>query len=83
MIRRAEARARASMQISSSIRLSLVGVQVDCSTKQSLPRTFSINSIITSPSEKRPTLMLPRGMFRRFATAAANCGLALPAKIIR
>jgi hypothetical protein len=36
--------------------VSLVGVQVDCSTKTSLPRTFSRISTITSPSLKRPTV---------------------------
>jgi hypothetical protein len=41
--------------IRSSIRLSFVGVQVDCSTNTSRPRTFSRISTITSPSENLPT----------------------------
>ena len=41
--------------ISSSIRCVLVGAQVDCTTKQSMPRTFSTISTCTSPSLKVPT----------------------------
>ena len=63
-MRPADARFSASTMISSSIRLSLVGAQVDCSTNTSLPRTFSNNSTITSPSENRETCALPRRMFR-------------------
>ncbi|CFO05094.1 Uncharacterised protein [Bordetella pertussis] len=50
-MRPAEARRRASTITMISIRLSFVGAQVGCSTKTSLPRTFSLISTITSPSE--------------------------------
>src|SRR5450759_2546336 len=63
------------------MRLSLVGAQVDCSMKTSRPRTFSSNSTITSPSEKRPTIHRPRLMFMCLTTASASFGLALPVKI--
>jgi len=41
VIRRADARFNASMQISSSIRLSFAGKLVDWRTNTSSPRTFS------------------------------------------
>ena len=82
-MRPADARFSASTMISSSIRLSLVGAQVDCSTKQSLPRTFSSISTFTSPSENRPTVARPSGMLRRRTTSAASLGFALPVKTIK
>src|SRR6201988_5276355 len=82
-MRLAEARLSASTMITSSIRLSLVGAQVDCSTKTSLPRTFSLISTITSPSEKRDTTARPSGMFKCCTTACASFGLALPEKTIK
>ncbi len=63
-MRPADARLSASIISISSIRLSLVGAQVDCSTNTSLPRTFSSISTITSPSEKRLTVALPSWMPR-------------------
>ena len=54
-MRSAEARLSASTMMMSSIRLSLVGAQVDCTTKTSRARTFWLISTVTSPSEKRPT----------------------------
>ena len=45
--------------ISSSIRFSLVGAQVGCTTNTSRARTFCWISTSTSPSEKRPTVALP------------------------
>ena len=42
----------------SSIRFSLVGAQVGCTTKMSRARTFCWISTSTSPSEKRPTMRL-------------------------
>ena len=47
VMRPAEARFSASTMTSSSIRLSLVGAQVDCRTKTSLPRTCSWISTLT------------------------------------
>src|SRR6185437_15571337 len=69
--------------IISSIRLSLVGAQVDCRTKTSLPRTFSWISTWISPSEKRLTIALPRGIPRILTTSCASAGFALPVKTIR
>ena len=83
VIRPAEARRRASIMSSVSMRLSLVGVQVGCRTKQSLPRTFSRISTMISPSENFPTTACPIGMFRRLQTLCASNGFALPANTIR
>src|SRR5256885_11316551 len=58
-MRSADARLSASTMTSSSIRLSLVGAQVDCTTKTSRVRTFCLISTATSPSEKRPTSAAP------------------------
>src|SRR6185436_10917726 len=58
-MRRALARLNASTMMSSSIRNSLVGAQVGCTTNTSRARTFCWISTSTSPSEKRPTLALP------------------------
>ena len=58
-MRPAEARLSASTMITSSIRLSLVGAHVDCSTNTSWPRTFSLISTMISPSEKRDTTARP------------------------
>ncbi len=82
MTRAAEERFSASIITSSSIRLSLVGAQVDCSTNTSLPRTFSSSSTITSPSENLPTMARPSDRFRCFATSCASFGLALPVNTI-
>ena len=62
----------------SSIRFSLVGAQVGCTTKMSRARTFCSISTSTSPSEKRPTLALPSSMPRCVAMSCARAGLALP-----
>src|SRR6185437_5522220 len=56
---------------------------VDWSTKTSLPRTFSWISTWISPSEKRLTIALPRGMPRILTTSCASAGFALPVKTIR
>src|SRR5487761_2028841 len=66
-----------------SIKLSLVGAQVDCNTNTSLPRTFSSSSTITSPSEKRPTEARPKGICKCCVTASASLGLALPVNTIK
>jgi hypothetical protein len=60
LMRSADARLSASTMISSSIRLSLVGAQVLCTTKTSRARTFWLISTVTSPSEKRPTVAAPK-----------------------
>jgi hypothetical protein len=52
-MRRAEERRSASMMISSSIRWSLAGKEVDWMTKTSSPRTFSWISTKISMSAKR------------------------------
>ena len=64
MIRRADARRSASMQISSSIRLSLAGKLVDWTTNTSSPRTFSWISTKISMSAKRRTMHSASGVSR-------------------
>src|SRR5690554_321457 len=81
-MRWAEARRRASTISTSSIRLSLVGAQVDCRMKTSLPRTFSLISTAISPSLNCPTVALPRRVSRLSAILRASSGLAFPAKTI-
>ena len=81
--RAAEARFKASTISSTSIRLSFAGAQVDWSTKQSLPRTFSRSSTMISPSENLPTVAWPSGMLNLRTTACASSGLAFPVKTIR
>src|SRR5882672_5099023 len=76
----AEARRRASVMMSSSITLSLVGQLVDWMTNASTPRTFSPISTKLSPSLKRITLHLPSGVSRYCPMAAASSGFALPEK---
>jgi hypothetical protein len=58
VIRLAEARVSASMAISSSIRLSLAGKDVDWIRKTSSPRTFS--SMVTNTSLSRKRRMVAR-----------------------
>src|SRR4030066_965197 len=83
VMRPAEARFSASTITITSIRVSLVGWQVDCSTNTSLPRTFSRSSTITSPSEKRDTVARPRWILRWRTTSLASRGLAFPLNTIR
>src|SRR6476660_6403289 len=78
-MRRAEERRNASMMISSSIRWSLAGAEVDCSTNTSAPRTFSWISTNTSPSAKRLTIAFASEIFRYLAMSPASIGLELPA----
>src|SRR5215472_4338780 len=78
-MRAAEARRAASTITSSSIRLPFAGGQVDCTMKTSRPRTFSISSMLTSPSLKRPTEARPSGICRLRAMSCDSAGLALPA----
>src|SRR5438874_12208964 len=63
-MRAALERRSASTMIIISIKWSFVGAHVDCSTKTSLPRTFSRSSTITSPSLKRETVDRPSWIFR-------------------
>ena len=64
----------------SSIRFSFVGEHVGWTTKMSRARTFCSISTSTSPSEKRPTLALPRPIDRCVAMSSASAGFALPVK---
>src|SRR5512139_1018094 len=82
-MRPAEARFSASTMTITSIRWSLVGWQVDCSTNTSLPRTFSRISTITSPSENRATVARPRWILRWRTTSLARRGLAFPLNTIK
>jgi hypothetical protein len=72
LMRSAEARLSASTMISSSIRFSLVGAQVDCTTNTSRARTLVLISTVTSPSEKRPTRAAPSEMPRCAAISSAS-----------
>src|SRR6187549_798429 len=83
VIRAALDRRNASTMIIISINVSFVGAHVDCSTKTSLPRTFSSNSTITSPSLNFDTVALPSWTFSWRATCCASFGLALPVNTIR
>src|SRR3989344_3589746 len=78
VMRWAEARLSASAMISSSIRLSLVGAQVDCTTNTSRPRPSCWISTVVSPSEKRPTEALPSETPSWVAISWLRAGLALP-----
>jgi len=60
VMRPAEARRKASIMMSSSIRLLLTGLQVDCTTNTSQPRTDSLMETETSPSAKAVTVLSPR-----------------------
>ena len=82
-MRPADERFSASTISMISIRWSLVGAQVDCSTNTSLPRTFSLISTMISPSENRLTTAMPSGIPSSDATPAANSGVAVPVNTIR
>src|SRR5205085_6325694 len=64
----------------SSIKLSLPGVEVDCTTKTSAPRTLSLISTKISPSLKRRMSARPRVAPRCAQIASARPMLAFPAK---
>src|SRR6185369_15783643 len=83
VMRAALERRSASDMIMTSMSVSLVGAQVDWRMKQSLPRTFSRSSIITSPSLNFETVALPSWMFSRCATFCASFGFAVPVNTIR
>src|SRR3954465_5123318 len=78
-MRRADERRSASVMISSSIKWSLVGNEVDWMMKASEPRTFSWISTKISMSAKRRTTALVSGRSRPCAMAWAGAGLELPA----
>src|SRR5260370_25023845 len=79
--RRAELRIRASSVISSSIKLSFTGYEVDWMTKTSSPRTFSWISTKISISENRRTLALVNGRLRYGEMASASGRLLLQGRI--
>ena len=64
VMRRADARFKASMMIKSSIKWSLAGADVDWITKTSSPRTFSCTSTKISMSAKRRTMHFDSEMLR-------------------
>src|ERR1700676_2132824 len=76
-MRVAEARRQASVIINTSIKFSAGGF-VDCTMNTSRPRTFSINSTLTSPSLKRPTSARPNVTFKCRGISCASVGFALP-----
>src|SRR3979411_799062 len=78
-MRRADERRSASVMISSSIKWSLTGNDVDWMMKASEPRTFSWISTKISMSAKRRTTALASGWSRPLAISCASAGLELPA----
>src|SRR3954465_13646562 len=78
-MRRADARRSASVMISSSIRWSLAGNDVDWMMKASEPRTFSWISTKISMSAKRRTTALVSDRSSPSAMACAKAGFELPA----
>src|SRR5258705_1440491 len=79
VMRRADDRRSASVMISSSIRWSLAGNDVDWMMKASEPRTFSWISTKISMSAKRRTTALVSGRPNPCAISCASAGLELPA----
>src|SRR5688572_17796564 len=75
-MRAAEARRQASTITSNSMRFSFTGGHVGCTMNTSRPRTFSINSMFTSPSEKRPTYERPSGEVTRDVVSQRRIGIA-------
>src|SRR5437764_7485286 len=78
-MRRADDRRSASVMISSSIRWSLVGNDVDWMMKASEPRTFSWISTKISMSAKRRITALASVRPNPCAISSASAGLELPA----
>ena len=81
MTRPALARLQASIIMSSSIRLSLTGLQVELMRNTSLPRTVSYRDTEASPSAKLLTSASPSLMPMSLQISWASAGLALPVKI--
>jgi hypothetical protein len=65
------------------MRLSFTGGHVGCTTKTSVPRTFSLTCTNTSPSEKRETSASASGRWRYFAISSVRGRLAFPEKSLR
>ena len=63
-MRSADARLSASTMISSSMRFSLVGAQVDCTTKRHVHASFCLISTVTSPSEQATHVSRTEGVPR-------------------
>src|SRR5580700_6822533 len=76
-MRFADARRQASVIINNSIKFSAGGL-VGCTMNTSRPRTFSINSTLTSPSLNRPTSARPNCTCKCRAISCASVGFALP-----
>src|SRR6202051_5214859 len=76
-MRFADPRRQAAVIIKSSIKFSAGGF-VDCTMNTSRPRTFSINSTLTSPSLKRPTSARPNCTCKCGVISFASDGFALP-----
>src|ERR1700735_3551606 len=74
------ARLKASIQKSSSMKLSLAGNPVPWTRYTSRPLTFSSTRTKRFPSEKRSVSLAPSGQSRYSAMARPNLGLADPAK---
>src|SRR3954470_9883921 len=81
VIRDALARRKASIMMNNSIRLWLVGGEVDCTTKTSSPRTFSSIFTFVSPSGNASTVHFPTSMPIDVAMDLASGGFDVPAKI--
>src|SRR5713101_3161721 len=75
-------RLKASSITSSSIRFSLTGGPVGCTTNTSAPRTLSWIWNHTSPSEKRERWARPSGTPRKRAIDSPRTGCALPVKTL-
>src|SRR2546430_8555564 len=80
-MREAVARRSSSIMMNISIKLWLVGGQVDWTRKTSSPRTFSSMFTNVSPSGKELTVHWPRSRPMDLAIARARGGLDVPAKI--
>src|SRR6266404_4455606 len=78
----ADARLSASIMMSSSIRLLFAGEQVDCTTKQLTPRTFSPISTKISPSENEVTSHRPGRASTVRQIASESSRLPLPLKMV-
>ena len=83
VIRSADARFRASIISSNSIRLRSTGVQVGWITKTSAPRTFSLIWRYISPSENCLTMARPAWIPSVSQISVASGGLAFPEKTCR
>src|SRR6266852_9386969 len=77
------ARLSASHMISSSIKWSFTGGEVDWMMNTSRPRTFSPISTWISPSEKRVTSALESGRFKYSQIRRASAGLEFPANTLK